>query len=289
MHKRGKVSDQELLEELWADQPGEFVCLSTKESDGQWKGDQFFTDKTVDLADFIARYGHRNCYFAPMKFVARARQKKHAVLPCMCWSDLDAVDLNGLDLKPTIAILSSPGRYVGLWLTDRPVTEQLNQRMTYYCEADKGGWDLVQVLRLPGSRNWKYKGAPRARVLWSDGPRYKVDWLESRLPVVTTRKVATTTGQRRASSLSMRKVLDKYDLPARTVRDLLGPGRFRTMDGQRGYKYHWRLAKELYEAGVPRDKAFVLLFGTAWNKHDREEQVWVMIDKIWGDDETPLR
>jgi RepB DNA-primase from phage plasmid len=274
-----RLNDQELLEELWAQQPGDFICLSTKDSsNGRWQ-DLFFTDETVDLARFIAANAHSNCYFAPMKFSARVRRKEHAVLPCMCWADLDSVVPYKLDLRPTIAIRSSPGRYAGLWLTDRPVTAQLNQRLTYATGADKGGWDLVQVLRLPGSRNYKYEGAPRARVLWANGPRYQVSALEAQLPVVTTRRV--TIGDRRASRLSMTAIIDKHQLSASLRRDLLGRGQVGT---ERRHRMHWRLACLLREAKVPRDEAFVLLFGTAWNKHDSEEPVWTMIDKIWRDD-----
>jgi RepB DNA-primase from phage plasmid len=266
--------DHKLLTDLWARQPGRFICLSTKGTDG-WR-DWFFD--AVDLSEFVRENAHNNCYFAPMKFDARARRKEHAVLPRLLWADLDGADPNKLELEPTMAIESSPKRYAGFWLTDRVVTEDLNKRMTYYAGGDKGGWDLVQVLRLPGSCNHKYPGAPRARVLWDDGPRYRVSDLEKRLPLVTTR--AAVVGERRVSRKGMQQIIDRYELSNQLKRDLLGKGRL--MDGQRGYKVHWRMACALHEAGVPRDEAFVLLSETKWNKHTSDGPVWAMIDKIWS-------
>ena len=271
--------DSDCLRRLWAQQPGRFICLSTKERSGRWQ-DHFFAD--VDLKEFIATNRDKNCYFAPMKFDVRARKKEHAVLPRMLWADLDQADPHHLDLEPTIAIKSSPGRYAALWATDGVVTEDLNRRLTYHVGADKSGWDVVQVLRLPGSRNLKYASKPQARVLWEDGPIYKVSTLERRLPVVPTR--AVVVGERKVSRLSMTEILDKYDLNDWLVRELLGPGRRTNLDGQRGYKVHWRMACELHDAGVPRDEGFVLLFQSKWNKHASEGPVWSLVDKIWGSD-----
>ena len=36
--------------------------------------------------------------------------------------------------------------------------------MTYTLGADKSGWDLTQVLRVPGTRNYKYPGGPTVEV-----------------------------------------------------------------------------------------------------------------------------
>ena len=45
---------------------------------------------------------------------------------------------------------------------------------------------------------------------------------------------------------------------------------------------HWKLACGLHEAGVSIEEAFVLLWGTAWNKHTHETPVWSLIEKVWS-------
>jgi hypothetical protein len=69
-----------------------------------------------------------------------------------------------------------------LWECDDVVTEELNQRLTYALGSDVSGWDLTQVLRVPGTLNYKYTPAPRVRLLWNDGPTYRVAELERDLP-----------------------------------------------------------------------------------------------------------
>ena len=51
------------------------------------------------------------------------------------------------------------------------------------------------------------------------------------------------------------------------------------------WRMHWKLACDLKEKGVPADEAFVLLWGTAFNKHNDESSVWRLVEKVWGDED----
>ncbi len=273
------MSEHPILD-LWARQPGDWCCLSTKSVEGRWR-DYFFDPDDCDLTNFIARHRDENIFFCPHLFDARRRIKDHAVLPKLLWADLDAVDPRRIVYRPTVAIRSSPRRYVGLWRTDRTVTEELNRRLTYALGADASGWDLGQVLRLPGSINHKPQySKPRVRLLWDDGPRYRVDDLETKLPRLTPIKVPER-GDRRASLLTLQQIIDKHQLNGNLRRELLGPGRPTKLDGQRGYKVHWRLACELREAGVPGEEAFICLRDTKWNKHADDRSVWALVEKVF--------
>jgi len=94
------------------------------------------------------------------------------------------VNPEAISWVPTIAIESSPGRYVGIWLTDEPASEQINRRLTYAIGADRGGWDLTQVLRVPGTISHKYVPSVTVRTLWACGPKYHVSQLERQVPNV---------------------------------------------------------------------------------------------------------
>ena len=177
---------QDLIERWWQQQPGRYVCLSLKSAAGVWRGDHFFERGELDLGAFISEHYHENIYFCPHLFERPRRIKENAVCPQGLWADLDSVNPAKLpdELEPTIAIGSSPGRYVGLWSTDEPITEHLNKRLTYFLKADKGGWDLTQVLRLPGTLNHKYSPPEPVIPLWTNGPSYRVADLEALLPVL---------------------------------------------------------------------------------------------------------
>src|SRR5690606_1870011 len=103
----------------------------------------------------------------PHGFTKPERNKNFAAIPKLLWADLDEADPRTCAIKPTIAIESSPGRFAGLWLVDAPMTEEINRRLTYFLGADKSGWDLTQVLRVPGTNNYKYNSNPRVRILWT--------------------------------------------------------------------------------------------------------------------------
>ena len=282
-HRPGRKSHESdpvvtVIERLWADQPGKYFCLSTKNPEGGRWNDYLFARDEIDIVVFARGHRRHNVYFCPHGFARRRRVKSYAVLPAMLWADLDEADPRTLKgLSPTVAIESSPGRYVGLWLTDRAVTEELNRRLTYHIGADKGGWDLTQMLRVPGTLNYKYDPPVRVTVLWEDGPRYEIDDLERRLPALPAREAGSNV--RKASALSARAIIEKYILRHWVKRELLKGAQ---VGSERRHRMHWKLGNELYEAGVPAEEAFVLLWATGWNKHQSSEPVWNMIDKIWN-------
>jgi hypothetical protein len=69
--------------------------------------------------------------------------------------------------RPTAILESSPGRLQMWWRLDSEVApeigEELNRRLAYAMGADKSGWDLTELLRVPGTRNHKYPERPTVR------------------------------------------------------------------------------------------------------------------------------
>ena len=289
-----------IIERLWADQPGHYACLSSKEP-GCPPHDYWFDPDDCDVRAFVAEHEELSIYWCPHLFSKRRRIKENAVLPRLLYADLDAVDPRGIDLEPTVAIQSSPDRYVGLWLTDRVVREWgLNRAMTRATGADKSNWKLTQLLRVPSSLNHKYPDKPRVKTLWDDGPRYKVKDLEAKLSVLTT-SVDASRSDRRASRLTEAEIFAKYKLNGllranlasdsdaarrqRKINELLDE---RPMQNSKDlhqvqrWRMHWKLACGLRDKGVTESDAFVLLKGTAFNKHRDDEQVWRLVEKAWA-------
>ena len=170
--------------EGWVRVPAKFGSR-WKEKFFRWPDDSNKIRKWIKQA--VKNQG--SIYWCPTVFI-KPRGLKENVEPKInvLWADLDEVHPSELELKPTIAWESSPGRYQCLWLLKKPIkaekAENINRDITYTIGADKGGWDLTQVLRIPGLRNWKYKNGPKGRLMWDDGrvysPKQITRWLLER-------------------------------------------------------------------------------------------------------------
>lgn len=259
-----------LVTRVWRKQPGKFFCISTKSASKKWQ-DHFFTKREFDdVLAFVQDNEDKDVYWCPHGFREPRRLRDVAVPPNLFWSDMDAVDPEKTKWRPTIAIESSPNRFVGLWETDSPVTDSLNQRLVYAIGADKGGWDFTQVLRVPGTFNHKYQARPKVRTLWSDGPTYRTEKMDKELPRLTT-----STGTRGNAAELYRKWQKKM---TGFLRKNLMSGARVTL-GKRS-DVLWRLGQELLEIGCSVDEALVLLKASPWNK---------FIDRRDGGDEQLRR
>jgi hypothetical protein len=185
------VDALEFLEEVWSEQcegtaKSAFAFLSVRTHDGGWQ-DLAFKVKGTRPLDILELPDPKlgDVYFCPNLFM-RPRRRKELVLPsCWLYADLDTVKPPTVDdplmrkrktsqnptLEPSIAWESSPGRYQALWHLDRhlraPEHSPLNRKLTYALGADKGGWDITQVLRVPGTINHKYAQKPEVKLLWA--------------------------------------------------------------------------------------------------------------------------
>lgn len=252
---------------LWNKFPGRFFCVSTKDGDERWRDHFFAPEDFGELRQKMkTEWVDRNIYFCPHGFNRRNRQKGDAVMPPCLWADLDHVDPRNISPKPTIAIESSPGRYVGLWILknkqppDLEYGEALNRRLTYHLGCDKGGWDITQVLRMPGTRNYKYNSQPRVRMLWDDGPVWSIGKLEQMLP-----EDPHAAGDYGEGELDPAEVFSQYakKLPSWVRRELTAQKRVGRHDRS---EMLWKLENECIEAGMDMDEAFAVIKACVWNK-----------------------
>lgn len=260
-----------LITRIWKDQPGKFFCISSKSASGKWRDTFFKRSEFKEVETFIRDNKDKDLYFCPHGFSSARRLEDCAVMPHLMWADLDEADPREIDIKPTIAIESSPGRYVGLWfLEDTLPSKMLNKRLSYFLEADHGGWDVTQVLRIPGTTNYKYQSTPRVRTLWVDGPTYTSKEIARKVPDFEDNDEDTE---------GVLKVYRKYEksLPQWVRRELLNG---KPTPGKRS-EMMWKLVNTLAECGVSSDDAFILLQASPWNKFG-DRQLKKEIDKSSG-------
>jgi hypothetical protein len=129
----------------------------------------------------------REVYFCVHLLTKPQRIKENAAGIIALWGDLDGAPVPNGDLKPTAVVESSPGRYHAYWRLESDIppqtAEELNRRLAREIGADPSGFDLTQLLRVPGTINHKYEGSPEVRLRDVAGARsYSARALDELLP-----------------------------------------------------------------------------------------------------------
>jgi uncharacterized protein DUF3987/DNA primase RepB-like protein len=141
------------------------MAYLTPDKQNFWESFHHYPDELPALLREIRQQvGSHNVYFCPNLFRKRKRKKEEVLSTPTAWSDLDTCDPTKLLVKPTVLLESSAHRWQALWYlddVDADDAELLSQRIAYHHSddgADRSGWDLTQLLRVPLTYNFKYQG-----------------------------------------------------------------------------------------------------------------------------------
>ena len=130
----------------------------------------------------------REVYQCAHLLTSRRRVKASAAPLTACYVDGDGPSPSAEMPQPTAVVISSPGREQYWWRLSRAVEpeegEDLNRRLAYAMGADLSGWDLTQLLRVPGTFNRKYPDAPVVKLAHLSGDSYDPAELAASLPEV---------------------------------------------------------------------------------------------------------
>jgi hypothetical protein len=231
------------------------------------------------VATIIRNSRAHNVYFCPHLFNTTARKKEHVSVVPSAWADLDACPPDKLLIKPTIVVQSSPGRYQAIWRFDDVVdpedAEGISKKIAYYHQpsgADISGWDLTQLLRVPGSHNLKAEYleggiAPVVDVIELNTNRYR----QSEFDVYPEIEIR----DKPAVPMPSEDELDGYDSHAllKSRQDRLSVKVERLFavtptDDWSGAL--WELERLLFEAGFNAVEVFVICRDAACNKYLRD-------------------
>jgi hypothetical protein len=128
----------------------------------------------------------REVYHCAHLLTARRRVKDNAAPLFALYVDGDGAKTGDGLPEPTAVVESSPGREQFYWILTEPVApevgELLNRRLALAMGADLSGHDLTQLLRPPGTRNFKYPHAPTVRLAEINGVRHDPVELARLLP-----------------------------------------------------------------------------------------------------------
>jgi hypothetical protein len=180
-HHSATPSAIRLWRHLFGDRPDLIELFTAYRDDKdrlQMPSARHYTVATLDDAWAWARQQdsiNREVYFCAHQLLVPERRKDNAAAVLALWCDLDAGDLALSPITPTAVVESSPDHYHCYARLSRAVrpdeAEVLNHRWALAFGADPSGWDLTQLLRVPGTRNHKYESTPDVRLLDIFGPK----------------------------------------------------------------------------------------------------------------------
>jgi AAA domain/RepB DNA-primase from phage plasmid len=273
----------DLCSVAWAGQDG-YVFLSlrdpnkSKKDNGYWRDLTFkWPENKYEVGEALdkAKSSKKDVYWCPNVFSGPHRDNDAVENINVLYADLDEADPHKLPahLKPTAAWRTSPGRWQALWQLDRAIDSttqsQLNQRLTYAIGADKGGWDITQVLRTPDTPNHKYPDNPKVKLLWLNGHTVNPVKLIDDLPEVESIEIDRTAIAEVPDQVA---VLRKYGKKVTPHAKRLIKAR-RAKVGTRS-EVLWELECLLAEAGMKADEIVGVVRPTVWNKFaDRHDEM----------------
>lgn len=235
------------------------------------------------LADEVA--AARDVYQCAHLLTRPRRLKRYAAPLAALYVDLDRATLEHPAVpEPSLVVQSSPGRLQCYWQLSQPVDpaagETLNRRLAYALGADRSGWDLTQLLRVPGTPNRKYADAPAVSVLSHTERRHDADALAASLPDIGPPPPGADDGApptKLTGSTLDREELARLPLSREARRILDGDAVALAPDGRVDRSASLvRIARVLHGAGVPPERIAATLaerdVSLGWRKYtDRED------------------
>lgn len=243
-----------------------------------------YPEQLPEMLTFVSEHtGGFNVYFCPQLLSGKRRDKTHVKSAPSVWADLDTCPPEEMLLEPTLVVESSPKRYQALWCFDHALdpddAEELSKRIAYrHAEsgADKSGWDLTQLLRVPETLNYKYPGhLPTVKVHSATRNLYRFSDFDV---------YEKTTGFEQVKI----PIPHEADLPE-SADDLLqekrlqlNPKIWELFSEEPKYDWSralWNLQMLLFEAGFDRNEVFVISREARCNKYARDGRPQVLLWK----------
>jgi hypothetical protein len=262
-----------------------YVCLAQlTATKTDWKETFFkWPEQLDDMVDYVGKnVATHNLYVCPQILNKKIRRKEHVIACPTAWADLDGCSAEECIVPPTIAIESSEGRYQAYWCFEDPIApeeaEAVSRRIAYYHAfqgADKSGWDLTQLLRIPHTYNFNHgRSDEMVKVLSISRNKYRVEDF-SKYPAIVKEVSLELPMPEHLEEVTGDDILDKYAAILPPQVDFL----FHNVpDGDSWSESLWRLQLTLFEGGLSPEEVYVVARDSQCNKYKRDnrptEQLW---------------
>jgi RepB DNA-primase from phage plasmid len=157
-----------------------------------------YPEEIAHAERFCLRHSSEGCevYFCAHLLNRGRRIKANAAPLFALYADGDGARVRDGMPEPTAVVESSPGREQFFWRMVSPMPAQeaelLNRRLAYAMGADESGWDLTQLMRVPGTRNHKYPETPIVKIVTVRDKRYDPQEFCALLPPLPEEKPKAT-------------------------------------------------------------------------------------------------
>lgn len=216
-------------------------------------------------------------YFCPTPFTEMTRQSGFVARSRVAWADIDRGDEQRV--PPSFLWETSPGSHQGIWVLPKTVSGEeaaaIGKDITTRIGADKGGWMLTKLLRIPGTRNAK------AKYFEQYGYRPEVKLKENNPDHIYRKKDTAALDW----ATRIRQLKPRDPAVAANLKLTLDKSRFPPAAGEDRSEQIDFFGKSLVEAGVPPEEAVNFLRPTPWWQSryaDKDDYYTRRHIEVWG-------
>lgn len=270
---------------IFSEESGQ-LCIAIGNSSKQYFKQTWFNwpEQRNEMGNYLDKVAAKyNVWYGVTLFSRPERKREWALPGKRVWADLDLVKPGDLDLPPSVVIESSAGRFQAIWALKESipadVAQDWSRKLAYHTGADKSGWDLEQLLRVPFSYNLKYEDDNECKLLALLSPVPNNSYFEE-LPEPVDETAAVSTIEQPAAPTDLpdinsilyryhRELNNPLDMNTAIFADL------REREPTTGEDWSgrlWRLINICFEVGMTDVEAYVIAESAACNKYYRDNR-----------------
>src|SRR6266404_501089 len=275
---------------LFNQQRGHLCIATASKNKGNWV-QKFFDWPTqrhvvANYLDAQATDTH-DVWFCVNLLSAPERKKEFCLPTTIAWADLDTVDPSTIVPVPTCVVESSPGRWQSYWrIEGEPIppdiAEDYSKRIAYAVSADKSGWDLTQLLRVPWTKNQKYDPPVDVKLISVVKDAYPIEVFDA-LPVATADNpdappIADMPVIENLPPVD--NVLYRYKSEGKVDPEFASLYSVVPDSNADWSKVLWRFLHKCFNMGMNSEEVFTLAIGAGCNKYIRDNRP---LSYLWRD------
>ena len=221
-----------------------------------------------------------NVYFGVNVLSVQRRKKENTIPQNLVWADLDTCRPDQVEIPPQCVIESSPDHYQAIWRLNRKidplVAENYSKRIAYQYStngADKTGHDLTQLLRVPGTYNFKYQmdDTPIVALLASVDSTISTDIFDALPQAEGYVEVPDLDVPNLANLPSVEMIIYRYQDAMNQAGVGSSFARYYSEEPSEDWSGQlWRMLLICFEIGMTAEEAFVVAKHSKSNKYERD-------------------
>lgn len=273
------------FEYIFGEQEG-FLCIATSHKERAVFRQYYYQWPLhkSELKTFLEGRKNFNVWFCVNLLKVEERLKINCLPSHLVWADLDFIDPGKITPPPSCVIESSPGRYQAYWRLEHEVptdvSEEYSKKIAYSTGADKSGWPLAKLLRVPHTYNYKYKKPPVVQVisaLETLVPQAVFEELPATIPLEGVDETwQPLDGEGETPDVTklppVENIVYAYRLELSKTEAFTNLFSVEPAEDADWSALLWRLINICAEAGMEREETFAVAIESKCNKYERDNR-----------------